>query len=323
MKKLRYDKDKLDFVEDHTSIWDYIKKGLWLLLASLGLSVLYYFIFAVLVNTDEEKMMITETRAIQEEYQSLENDADRLEKVVSGLEQRDKELYNSIFNSDPPDITTTFSHSDTSIEEDYDETDYSFGQGLIKKTNSRLARMSKRQKLCENYLSLILDTLSNENRDFKAIPSLIPVQNFSLVQTGASTGMKVHPFYKKLVMHHGIDLVIPIGTQVRVSADGVVRSVSRSQKEKGNCVEVDHGNGYVTVYSHLGDIYVNAGQALKQGVIIARVGTSGTSFAPHLHYEVKLNGKYVDPINYFFAEISPADYKKMMLIAVNTGQSLD
>lgn len=318
MKKLKFDKEKLDFFEDKSSIWDYLKKGLWLLVASLGLSLLYYLIFALIFNTEEEKKMIIETRAIQEEYQDLEDKADRLEDVVSGLRDRDKQLYNTIFNSDPPDLYST--NSDSAYA---DESDQSEELGISARTKWRIARLLEYKNRCDGFISQINDTLTNGSERFTSIPSIIPLSNFSILQTGASAGYKVHPFYKKVVQHNGIDLVIPIGTEVLVSADGIVSSVSRSKKEKGNRIEVDHGNGYVTTYSHLGDIYVRKGMQIKQGAVIGRVGTSGTSFAPHLHYEVMLNGNYVDPIDYFFAQLSPSEYKEMALIAANTGQSLD
>ena len=133
-------------------------------------------------------------------------------------------------------------------------------------------------------------------------------------------------------MHDGMDLVASVGTEVVATANGRVSLTRRSSRESGNSVEIDHGNGYKTVYSHLGDILVYShlgdilvrnGMVVERGETIARVGNSGMSFAPHLHYKVVLRGKEVDPLNYFFASLSMEQYKEMLLISSNTGQSLD
>jgi murein DD-endopeptidase MepM/ murein hydrolase activator NlpD len=124
-------------------------------------------------------------------------------------------------------------------------------------------------------------------------------------------------------MHNGIDLLASLGTEVIAVANGVVTDISRSDRGRGNQIVIEHWGGYKTVYSHLGDVMVRKSQQVKQGNVIARVGNSGLSFAPHLHFEVHLDGKPVEPVNYFFADLSPSEYREMLMIAINTGQSLD
>ena len=124
-------------------------------------------------------------------------------------------------------------------------------------------------------------------------------------------------------MHNGIDLLAALGTEVIASANGVVTDISRSDRGRGKQIVIEHWGGYKTVYSQLGDILVRKSQQVKQGSVIARVGNSGLSFAPHLHYEVHLDGKPVEPVNFFFADLKPEQYREMLMIAINTGQSLD
>ena len=125
------------------------------------------------------------------------------------------------------------------------------------------------------------------------------------------------------MQHSGIDLIAPIGTEVLATADGIVTGIERQNKGYGHTVTIDHGNGLKTFYAHLGDIYVRNNQRVKQGTTIARVGNSGTIFAAALHYEVIRGDRNMDPINYFFADISPVIYQEMMMIAANTGQSME
>lgn len=315
--KLKYDKDQLTFVEEKSSFKDYLKKFLWFLVASLGLALLYYVIFAFFFNTDEERRLIRENKAIEEEYADLESKINRLENVVGNLRSRDDEIYREIFNAEPPHFLDT-----TQDSLFVSEGDTTFGRKIIHYTADMLKELEKRSENNSEIFSSIQSTLSIDSIAFQSIPSILPVNDFSIVQTGATTGRKVHPFYKTVVMHTGLDIITTVGTEVRATADGVVKLIN-SEKGKGKQVEINHGNGYVTTYSHLGDFLVRNGKKVKQGAIIGRVGTSGTTFAPHLHYEVLMNGEYQNPVNYFFAELGPHTYKEMMIIAVNTGQSLD
>lgn len=318
MHKLRYDKDKLDFVEEKPSFGHYVKLVARLLVISLGLSLLYYAFFSLFINTEEEKKIITENKAIESEYEGLNSQVERLENVVSDLQERDREIYSSIFNSAPPILTTDFADSSA-----YYHRDSTYGKEIIAATNLRLQSVFRKVKYCDELIAEITDTLSKDLTTNPYIPSIVPVADFTSVRMGASMGRKMHPFYKKVVMHSGVDLVMPLGTDVLAAGSGVIIDVAKSKKEYGNRITIDHNNGYVTTYSHLGDIYVKRGQKIKQKDKIARVGSSGTSFAPHLHYEVLLNGRNMDPINYFFAEMTPDQTRETIRIAVNTGQSLD
>ena len=120
-----------------------------------------------------------------------------------------------------------------------------------------------------------------------------------------------------------MDLIAPVGTDVMATASGKVVKVERSKRNRGNVVEIDHLNGYVTTYSHLSDILVRKGQMVQAGKIIGRVGNTGTSFAPHLHYQVIFNGEPSDPMNYFISELDMNDYEDFLTVVLNTGQSLD
>lgn len=319
MKKLKFDNEQLKFNEEKVTFWDYLKKGMWFFVASIGLALIYYVIFAVFFNTDEEKQMIRENKAIEAEYDKLSDKMDRLENVISTLQARDRQIYREIFNSDPPYFISATDESQLILEDD----DTAIGNSLVRYTSLRLKSLEKSVLSSERVLTEIETSVKNSEDMMQYIPSIIPVAGFSIVQTGATLGRKIHPFYKTIVMHTGIDLIVPLGTDVYAAANGKVSQITKSEKGKGNFVRIDHENGYVTTYSHLADIRLRKGQKVKQGALVGRVGTSGTTFAPHLHYEVLLHGEYQDPVNYFFADLNPDMYREMMIIAVNTGQSMD
>ena len=150
-----------------------------------------------------------------------------------------------------------------------------------------------------------------------------PVINKQLTLLTASYGMRIHPFYKTLQSHQGVDYTIPEGSRVFATADGVVRDVALRNSTSGQTVVIDHGNGYETSYSHLSKINVRKGQRVSRGEIIALSGDTGLSLSPHLHYEVRLNGMRVDPIHYFFMELTPTEYQRLMRIAQSGMQSFD
>ena len=154
-------------------------------------------------------------------------------------------------------------------------------------------------------------------------PMAVPLQDFSFAKTGASTGERINPFYKVKMMHNGLDLIAHTGDPVLAVADGVVVEVVKSRKGLGNVVSIDHGNGYVTRYAHLADIEVKKGRKVKKGTKVGYVGVSGNSFAPHLHYEVLRDTVVLDPVNYFFASVTPDEYVNMLVMSASTGQSMD
>ena len=156
-----------------------------------------------------------------------------------------------------------------------------------------------------------------------AIPAIQPVINNDLTLLTASFGMRIHPFYKSLSQHNGVDFTVPEGSRVFATADGTVTEATRRNSSTGLTVTIDHGNGYQTRYGHLSKTSVKRGQKVNRGDIIALSGNSGLSLAPHLHYEVIYNGQPVDPVNYFFMELSPAEYHRLIRIAQSGMQSFD
>ena len=155
------------------------------------------------------------------------------------------------------------------------------------------------------------------------VPAIQPVNNKQLTLLAAGKKPLINPFHRAMREHHGVDYLIPEGTAVFATADGVVKTLSEKNTTHGKAITIDHGNGYETSYSHLLDIRVRKGQKVKRGDIIALSGNSGLSFAPHLHYEVRFRDTRVDPVHYFFLELSPEEYQRIISIALSSMQSFD
>lgn len=317
MSKYKFNKDQLKFVEDKLGMKGRLKVVLGYILGSILLAIFYYIVAALIFNTNEEERLLKEREMMQQEYNNAAEKMNLLENVLSDLQARDREIYMNIFKSAPPDLVN--SSYDAAI---YEKLDSLGDMDIVKFSVAKSADVEKLVSAAGEKLNHIYNEfLGAENAT--DIPSILPVKGLAVNQTGASLGLKIHPFYKTMEMHNGIDLLAALGTEVIASANGVVTDISRSDRGRGNQIVIEHWGGYKTVYSHLGDILVRKSQQVKQGSVIARVGNSGLSFAPHLHYEVHLDGKPVEPVNFFFADLKPEQYREMLMIAINTGQSLD
>lgn len=317
MGKYRFNKDQLNFVEEKRGLRWWVVKGVKYFVASLLLAVLYYIVFSLFVSTEQERMLERETALMQQEYEKMLEKSQVLENTVMDLRQRDREIYRSIFNAEPPVYSASGNY------DVFGGMDTTRMESIVEDSKLRISVLEKGASMVEASMLQINGNLESLGKEVRSIPSIIPLRNFSIGQSGASVGKKVNPFYKSVVMHYGMDLLAGTGAEVLAPADGVVERATRRGRKDGNSITINHKNGYVTKYSNLGSILVRQGQKIQQGAVIGRVGMSGMSFAPHLHYEVWYNGEAMDPMNYFFASLTPQMFREMAFVVANTGQSLD
>lgn len=310
-----FDKDNVRFRKVKTSIWVKIRRVLMFFVASISMAILYYVILSFFVNTDEERRLKAENKMYEREYPEMESRERLLSDVIEGLKVRDDRIYEEIFHTSAPNMDPGSSLDFLVGLDSVPDKD------IVKHSASKLEALEVKTSRIEDNFRKIFDSVSDE--DFVVPPMSNPLMEFSFAQTGASVGDKINPFYKVRIMHNGLDLIAPAGDPVCASADGCVSSVVRSRKGLGNVVTIDHGNGYFTRYAHLADIEVRKGRRIKRGSRIGYVGVSGNSFAPHLHYEVLKDTLVLDPVNHFFASVTPDEYVNMLIMSASTGQSMD
>ena len=288
----------------------------WTLVAAVAI----YALFSLIFTSDKERALANENTYLKEHYDNLLERSNLVDDVLDGLESRDSKIYNSIFDIDPPSAEALYGNDpEEQLERFYADSE----QQLVDDSQSVLNELCIIAAQVDRQIRAITEQMEGENFSKNNFPSVIPLRNFTIAQTGATVGRKINPFFKSLSMHGGIDLMAPYGTEVLATADGKVVEVLRQGRGLGNMVIIDHGNGFKTVYAHLSDIYVAINQKVSRGKVIGKVGNSGDSFASALHYEVRKQGRSVDPVNYFFGSLSPALSSEMLLIANTTGQSLD
>jgi len=285
------------------------------IIASVSFAVVLYVLFALFFSTDEESKLQRENRLYRQRYARMTQQTQLIGDVVQGLMEKDNGIYEGLFKTSVPTADLVTATGLTPLADSLSESFYVHSAASTSETLMLMAGSVE-----ANFEEVF--RILRERRD--SVPPLsLPLHGMSYVQTGASVGMKFNPVYKLPVQHDGLDLVAPQGAPVYAVADGTVFQVERSRKGLGNTVEIDHGNGYVTRYCLMGDITVVRGRRVKRDQQIGTVGISPTLPAPHLHFEVLRRGKPVDPVNYFFASLSPEEYARMMYLSVNTEQSMD
>ena len=285
------------------------------LAATVTVAVGFYVLLALFFSTEEEKKLQQENDLYTAYYPELREKERLLTDVVRGLEVKDDALYRQIFQTEAPSVDALTAADMISSSDSLSE---NFFLSYSASKSESLMRMAGN---VEDSFGEIFRALAA--RKDTVPPLALPLKGMSYVQTGASVGQRHNPLYKVDMNHGGIDLVAPQGSPVFASADGVVRSVTRSNKGLGNVVEVDHRNGYRPRYALLGEISVSQGRSVKRGQKIGTVGISSTTFAPHLHYEVLRGDEVQDPVHYLFSSVSPEEYARMLYLAVSTRQSLD
>ena len=290
------------------------------LLTWVGAAVVYFVLFSLLFDTPAEYELRHSTDKMRAEYEVLSARYDSLNMVVENVIERDRNIFGILFESAPYDFNSDYEQQRLSLHEKLlGRTKHNMLRDLTSQTaelEAKLAELEQTYSTLQGNLDIIGDKRNN-------IPSIQPVINHQLTLLTAGYGMLMHPFYRTLQSHQGIDYTIPEGQSIFATADGVVKEVLGTTSTSGITVVIDHGNGYTTSYSHLQKAKVKRRQKVRRGDIIALSGNSGLSLSPHLHYEVRYEGVRVDPVHYFFMELTPDEYQKIIRIAQSGMQSFD
>lgn len=290
------------------------------LLTWVGAAVLYYIIFSLLFDTPAEYELRHSTDRMRAEYEVLSARYDSLNMVVDNIVERDRNIFGILFESTPYDF-----------DSDYKQQRLALHERLLGESKHRMLRdlttstdeLEEKLRQVESTYNTLQHNLDSLGGGCDHIPSIQPVINHQLTLLTAGYGMLMHPFYRTLQSHQGIDYTIPEGESIFATADGVVKDVLGKTSTSGITVVIDHGNGYTTSYSHLQKAKVKKREKVRRGDIIALSGNSGLSLSPHLHYEVRYEGVRVDPVHYFFMELTPDEYQKIMRISQSGMQSFD
>lgn len=325
MKKVKYYYDSENLA--YTKIKP--KKGRKWGIAALFLlaSALFGFLcFVILINTPyfetpKDKLQAREIEHLKLNYEILDKKIDNLDEVLENVAQRDNNLYRIYFNASP--ISTEERKSGFQNADRYKMLQGYENSELVQNVAERVDIISKELVIQSKSLDEILKLAKEKEKLLSAIPAIQPVKNEELRQMASGFGYRTDPFTKIKKFHEGMDFAARTGTAIYATGDGIVQKADNSVSGYGNHIVIKHGFGYETLYAHLSKYKVRAGQRVKRGDVIGFVGSTGRSEAPHLHYEVHKNGEVVNPLNFYYGNISAEEFAAISKLANQENQSLD
>lgn len=281
-----------------------------------GSFILLFWIF----GTPSEKELRIENSRLLAQYNVLSRRLDEAMGVMQGIQQRDDNLYRVILQADPVvDAVRKAGYGGTNR---YEELMDMANADLVINTTQKMDMLNRQLYIQSKSFDEVVDLCKDHDEMLRCIPAIQPVSNKNLKQTASGYGMRIDPIYKTAKFHSGMDFSANIGTPVYATGNGVVKKASW-QSGYGKIIIINHGFGYETWYAHLNDYDVRVGQRVVRGEVIGEVGNTGKSTGPHLHYEVHVKGKVVNPVNYYFMDLSAEDYDKMIELAANHGKVFD
>jgi murein DD-endopeptidase MepM/ murein hydrolase activator NlpD len=243
------------------------------------------------------------------------------EVVLNELEQHDDNIYRVIFEAEPiPESVREAGYGGVNKYLDLEGLENS---ELVIETSTMVDKLTKQLYIQSKSFDEIFALAKNKNQMLASIPAIQPLSNKDLGRIASGFGYRIHPIYKTSIMHTGQDFTAPVGTEIYATGNGVVEKVEYYGRGYGNNVIIRHGYGYETLYGHMSKINVRQGQKINRGDIIGFVGNTGTSTGPHLHYEVIKNGNKLNPVNFFYNDLTPEEYEKMLIISAQQNQSFD
>jgi murein DD-endopeptidase MepM/ murein hydrolase activator NlpD len=286
--------------------------------AVVVIAVLLNVVYSLFFDTPRERQIRRENEMLLQEYEALSERKQMVDTVMQEVERIDRDIYRVIFETEPVqgedghDAGLTYQNLLRTPDEE-----------IVNSSARKLDSMIRHINRTESIYDMLMIKGENRHEMLPSIPAIQPIENRDLTLIASGFGHRIHPIYKIPKMHNGIDFSAPVGTPVRATGDGLVQTVTISERGLGNQIVVDHGFGYSTLYACLDELNVRRGERVKRGDLIGTVGNTGLSVAPHLHYEVHLNGDAMNPVNYFFLELSPGDYDRLIVISLMSGQSFD
>ena len=286
-----------------------------------GVFSLFILLTSNIISTPKEIIQQRELENLVLQYDLMNLKLKQIENVLENVQERDNNLYRVYFEASPiPQSQRTAGFGGVNRYKDLEGYQNS---KIIVDASKRLDVLSKQLVVQSKSLDEIEYLASNKVDLLAAIPSIQPIRNKDLKRIASGYGYRKDPFTKKPRMHWGMDFTAPRGTPIYATGDGIVKRADNRAAGFGNHVRIDHGFGYVSLYAHMSKYKVKRGQKVKRGEIIGYVGNTGRSAGPHLHYEIFKDGKKINPLNFYYGNLSAEEFDILLNLANQENQSID
>ena len=320
-KKYIYNPQTLEYEEYKPSRSKRIR-GFLLFVLTAG--ILGYAAVSIIQNTigsPKERMQAREIEFLKLQYDIINDKIENIDNLLGEMQDRDDNIYRMIFEAEP--IPTSIRKAGYGGSNRYEALNGYQNSNIVKETAKKIDVVESQLYVQSKSFDDVYDMAKNKAQMLSCIPAIMPVKDVDIYRISSHYGYRTDPFYKVQKLHNGIDFSAPIGTHIYCAGDGVVEKVIKGNSGYGNNIVIDHGYGYKTRYAHLSKANVKVGQKVKRGEYIADVGNSGKSTAPHLHYEVIKNNKAINPVNFFFNDLTPEEYDKILELSEKPSMTMD
>lgn len=324
MKKIKfyYNTQTLRFEKLETPFRVKVLRVLAFLVSSVLTALGLLFVIFRFIPNPQVKLAEMKNEQMRQNYQQLSVEATRLKKEMQLLEKRDNEVYRSIFEANPVPDSTRIKLQERKIETEKISlmNDEELGNDIANTLNN----LSARVKYQLTSYGQIEGMIKDQSAKLASLPAIQPVSNRDLNRVASGFGMRIDPVYGTPKMHKGLDFTAPQGTPIYATGDGKVTEAGFDMSGYGNHVIINHGYGYQTLFGHMSRIKVKVGQKVARGEVIGYVGSTGKSTGPHCHYEVHLNGREINPVYFFYNDLTPEEYDRLLKIAsTGSAKSMD
>ena len=319
--KYYYDTKTLSYKRIEHSRAKKIKTLFYFLIGSAFTGLLMVIIFFQFFDSPKEKILNREIKQLISQYRLVQDKLQQVELVLDDIHQRDDNIYRVIFEADP--IPTSIRKAGYGGVNRYKDLEGYNNSELIIATTKKIDQITKQLYIQSKSFDDVIELAKNKAVMLASIPAIQPVSNKNLKQMASGFGMRIHPIYKTQQFHDGMDFTAKIGTPIYATGNGKIEKVESSARGYGKYVIIDHGFGYKTLYAHMSKFKVAIGQKVNRGDVIGYVGNTGLSSGPHLHYEVHKYGEKINPVNFYFNDLTAEQYEKMLEISTQNNQSFD
>ncbi len=319
--KYYYDPDTLSYHKIKVKRIEAFRRVVFGILAILIIMFAGYISFSQVFESPKEKGLNRELVNLQLNYGLLSKKMKQIDNVLAEVQERDNTIYRTFFEANPiPDEQRKAGFGGINRYEVLEGFDNS---AMIIDATKNVDILSKQLYVQSKSLDEIVKLATDKEKLLQSIPAIQPIKKEDLLRLASGFGWRSDPFTKTSKQHKGMDFSAHVGTPIYATGNGIVSSADRSKPGYGNHIEIKHGYGYLTLYAHLSSFRVREGQRVKRGDLIGFVGMTGRTSGPHLHYEVHKNGVAIDPINFYYGNLTPEEFIAMQRIASQEGQSVD
>lgn len=313
-KSLSFEKAVVPMRKRVIQVLSYLAIGL--VFATITILIAYKYL-----DSPKEKQLQREISELTLQYELLNSRMGQITEVLGDIQERDNNVYRTIFEAEP--IPASIRQAGFGGVDRYKELQGYNNSALMVETSKRLDMISKQLYIQSKSFDEVVVLVKGKEKLLASIPAIQPISNEDLRHQPSGFGWRTHPIYKTAEFHPGMDFAAAQGTEIYSTGDGTIERADALAQGYGNHIVINHGYGYKTLYGHMSKMAVRAGQVVKRGQLIGYVGSTGLSTAPHVHYEVMKAGEKMNPINYYYNDLTPEQYQKLIELSSQSSQSFD